>query len=113
MKLTEDEQAELLNLMYQSVDEELPSDVIKFDDTPADLHIAGKFVVVNINGKQVSVPNLAYMVSLETKVTEQARQLSHLNSSVKLLRQAVNKLISKSSEVDRQLANKINLRDFP
>lgn len=112
MKLTEEEQLELLNLMYQS-DDETPSDTLKFNDTPAELHFAGKFVVVSINDKQVSVPNMVYVVGLEQKVADQARQISHLNSSIKMLKQAVNKLISKSGEVDRQLDNKINLRDFP
>jgi len=113
MKLTEEEQSELLNLMYQSDDEDMPSETLQFNDAPVELHLAGKFVVVSINNKQVSVPNMAYVIGLETKITEQARQISHLSSSLKLLRQAVNKLISKSGDVDRQLANKINLRDFP
>ena len=116
MIFDENEQSELRRLMYQDddIDEEQPSEVLKIlDSSSSDIELVGKFVVINLNGKQVRVPSLEYVNALEKKIVDQGREISRINSSLKMLRQATNKLLSKTGEIDRELANKINMRELP
>ena len=113
--MTPEERAALHAAMYQPDEESPPVADANAKVPGSDLAIetAGQTTTIRVGVIRYNVPSIAYVTRLENENKEMHRRLLRAESAIKQLRAAVNSHSGDLSNMDRELARKINLRDMP
>jgi hypothetical protein len=77
-----------------------------------ELEMRQKTAVIPVGDKQVEVPNLAYVRTLEIQNSEQARDIKRLETQLTAIRITLRNLVKTVENQGRELDNKMNMRDL-
>jgi hypothetical protein len=112
-EIGEKEKQKLRAMMYDNTSSDEPATHTKgiSSDAFKISYSGGKSTSISADGKQVEIPNIGYVNSLEQKIIAQHRVIVKLQNVINALRSSLNKHTDDINNLKRDLNNKMNMKD--